>query len=60
MGKTISKRDMFVKRKISGWDNVIADAQRHITRLKAAIRHAEDMKQSGEPWPSTSNAKSAA
>jgi hypothetical protein len=37
--------------KISGWDKVIADAERHISRLKAAIGHAKEMKESGEPWP---------
>jgi hypothetical protein len=51
MPNTISKRDKTSKDKISGWDNVIADARRHIARLKAAIGHAEDMKKIGEPWP---------
>ncbi len=51
MSNVISKRDKTVNGKISGWDKVIADAERHISRLKAAIGHAKEMKESGEPWP---------
>ena len=33
-----------VNGKVSGWDKIISDAELHIVRLKAAIRHARDMK----------------
>ncbi len=51
MSRSISKQDKPVNDKISGWDKVIVDAEKHIVRLKAAIGHARDMKKSGEPWP---------
>ncbi len=49
MPKNISKRDMLVNGKVSGWDKIISDAELHIVRLKAAIRHARDMKKLQEP-----------
>jgi len=60
MPRTISSRDNFVKPKVSGWDKTISDAQTHIVRLKAAIRHAREMKERREPWPGmqSSNQKS--
>jgi hypothetical protein len=53
MPVNISKRDNYVKDNLSGWDKLIFDAQKHIVRLKAAIDHAQQMKETGEPWPGT-------
>ena len=54
MAKTISNKDKIVKNKLSGWDKAIADAERGIARLKAALAHALEMKKAREPWPGDS------
>jgi hypothetical protein len=51
MPVSISKRDKCVKENLSGWDKAIADAERGIARLKAALSHSIAMKKAGEPWP---------
>ena len=53
MSNSVSKRDKFVKEKLSGWDKAIADAKKGITRMQAALEHAKEMKAAGEPWPGT-------
>jgi len=49
--KSISKQDKDVKQHLSGWDKAIADLERHLARIKAALGHAKEMKETGEPWP---------
>jgi hypothetical protein len=53
MPKTINKDDKNVKENITEWDIIIKDAKKHIDRLKAAIRHAEQMKAAGESLTAT-------
>lgn len=50
----MSKSIKNVKNNLSGWDKAIADAERGIARLKAALSHALAMKKAGEPWPGDS------
>jgi len=54
MSKSLSKQDKIVKLKLSGWDKMIADLERRLNRLKAALSHAKEMKEAGEPWPGDS------
>ena len=54
MSKTTRNRDKKVKDNLSGWDKAIADAEKGIARLRAALAHALEMKRSGEPWPEDS------
>jgi hypothetical protein len=54
MSDRISKQDKNVKEKLSGWDKAIADLERHLARIKAALGHAREMKAAGEPWPGQS------
>jgi hypothetical protein len=39
------------KKVLRGWDAAIADARKHIERLKGAIAVCEEKKRIGEPWP---------
>jgi hypothetical protein len=51
MPKILSKRDSHVNNNLSGWDKAIADAEKGIARLKAAIEDCKAKKAAGEPWP---------
>jgi hypothetical protein len=53
MRKILSKRDSHVKDNLSRWDKAIADAERGIARLKAAIEDCKAKKAAGETWPGT-------
>jgi hypothetical protein len=54
MRKTISKRDKHVKRNVSGWDKAIVGLEKRLSRLKAILAHAREMKATNEPWPGDS------
>ncbi len=54
MSRSLSKQDKIVKLDLSGWDKMIADLERRLGRLKAALSHAKEMKEAGEPWPGQS------
>jgi hypothetical protein len=54
MSRSLSKQDKIVKIKLSEWDKMIADLERRLDRLKAALSHAKEMKEAGEPWPGQS------
>jgi hypothetical protein len=51
MPKHISKRDSQSTKKLSKWDNAIADAQRLIHKLELAIATYQQNKAEGLPWP---------
>ncbi len=54
MSRSLSKQDKIVKLNLSGWDKMIVDLERRLNRLKAALSHAKEMKEAGEPWPAES------
>jgi hypothetical protein len=51
MSKVIIKQDNSQDKKLSGWDKIIADAQKGIERLKRTIEACHAKKKAGEPWP---------
>jgi hypothetical protein len=49
-----SKRKMVESAKnLSGWDQVILEAQRRIKELRFTIKIYRERKARGEPWPGT-------
>jgi hypothetical protein len=43
----------------TGWDRAIADAKKHIERLRMVITVCQEKKAAGEPWPGERAFKSA-
>lgn len=54
IGKCRAGTSKIVKLNLSGWDKMIADLERRLGLLKAALSHAKEMKEAGEPWPGDS------
>jgi hypothetical protein len=42
-----------VRKKISSWDDAIADVQERIKDLEFSLKVFKDRKKKGEPWPGT-------
>jgi hypothetical protein len=49
--KARSIKCLVIKGNDTPWDKAIADLERHLVRIKAALSHAKEMKKTGEPWP---------